>query len=201
MSSWETLRTFIAVPLPEEVTTQLSKVQQQLRRNAPDCVRWVASANIHLTLHFLGDVLADRVDPIREALEVVARNVQPFDFQVGGLGAFPNPRRARVIWVGIKDTTSWLALLQDTVAEAMAHLGFQRESRKFSPHLTLGRVKRDAGAAELHQLGILIEATQVGHLGTVSVEELILFQSTLKPGGAEYAPLGRFKLGSSSLAR
>ncbi len=196
MSTLETIRTFIAIPLPHELTDQLGQVQKQLRRSAPDCVRWVAPSKIHLTIYFLGDVLTDRIDPIREALTVVARNLQPFDFEVSGLGAFPNPHRARVLWVGIKDPTSWLGLLQDAVAEAMAHLGFQRETRKFSPHLTLGRVKRGTSAGELRELGAIIETTQVGILGTVTVEELILFQSTLKPGGAEYSPLGHFELRS-----
>jgi RNA 2',3'-cyclic 3'-phosphodiesterase len=195
MSSFETLRTFIAIPLPADVTAQLGKVQQQLRRSAPDCVRWVAPSSIHLTLHFLGDVLPERVVPIREALTIVARNVHPFDFQVGGLGAFPNARRARVLWVGIADPTAWLALLQDAVAEAMTHLGFERETRTFSPHLTLGRVNRNASAEELRDLGAVVEATQVGELGTVTVEELILYQSILRPGGAEYSPLAHFSLG------
>lgn len=195
MSTLETLRTFIAVPLPDHVSGQLSKVQQQLRRSAPDCVRWVAPANIHLTLHFLGDILTGRVDPLREALTVVARNLQPFEIQVRGLGAFPNARRARVIWVGIDDTTSWLALLHETVGEAITHLGFSPETRAFSPHLTLGRVKREAGVTDLRDLGAVIEATEVGLLGTVTVEEVVLFQSTLSRGGADYTPLARSRLG------
>lgn len=196
MPHLETLRTFIAVPLSDEIAQELDKVQRRLRRSAPepDCVRWVAPSSIHLTLQFLGDVLADRVDPIREALHAVARNVDPFEIRIQDLGAFPNTRRPRVVWVGIADSTSWLALLQAAVGEAMTHLGFQPDARPFSPHLTLGRVKRGASALQTRELGAVIEATGVGLLGTVIVKEVILFQSTLKPGGAEYTPLGCFKL-------
>jgi RNA 2',3'-cyclic 3'-phosphodiesterase len=190
----ETLRAFIAAPLPDEITGQLGRVQRQLRRSVPECVRWVEPSNIHLTLYFLGDVLTEHLSPIREALTVVTRNLQPFDFGVEGLGAFPSPHRARVVWVGIQDPSSWLALLHEAVVEAMAHLGFERETRKFSPHLTLGRIKRGTGAQELRELGAVIEASQVGVLGTATLEELILYQSTLKPDGAEYSPLAHFRL-------
>lgn len=190
----ETLRTFIAVPLSDDIIRELDKMQRHIRHSAPDCVRWVTPPNIHLTLQFLGDVLLERLSLVREALTVVARNMQPFEIQVKGLGAFPNTRHPRVVWVGVEDTTSWLALLQTTVEEAMARLGFQPETRAFSPHLTLGRVNRGVATRTASELGAVLEATDVGLLGTMKIEEVILFQSTLKPHGAEYTPLARFHL-------
>ncbi len=138
-----TLRTFVALPLPTEIHQALKALQDRLKRHAvlrpapTGVVRWVDPESIHLTLHFLGDILPERVEPIKTALTVVARNVQPFAFQTGTLGAFPNLNRPQVIWVGVQDPTSWLTLLHAAVNEALASLGFQPEQRHFSPHLTL----------------------------------------------------------------
>jgi len=191
----ETLRTFIAVPLSRTVTQELDKLQHRLMRACPArAVRWVPAENIHLTMHFLGDILPERVDPIKEALTVVGRNVPPFDFTAGQLGAFPNTRRPRVIWVGVSDTEFWLALLHETVNESMERLGFQREARRFSPHLTLGRIHRRASPEDARNVGNTLSATKVGILGIVPVETLILFQSVLRPSGAQYKPLATFRL-------
>lgn len=197
MSQLETVRTFVAVPISAEVAAALDRIQRKLKRAGPDSVRWVDPAGVHLTIHFLGDVLTDRIAPIKEALGVVARNVPPFEFRVAHLGAFPNANRPRVVWVGVEDTTSWLALLHQAVNEALAKLGFQPEQRAFSPHLTLGRVRRSARAGEVRALGEVIAHTDIGILGTVTVETLILFQSTLSRQGAVYEPLGIFELGAS----
>lgn len=191
----ETLRTFIAIPLSRAVTQELDKLQRRLRRACPArAVRWVHAENIHLTMHFLGDILPERIDPIKEALTVVGRNVPPFSFTVGQLGAFPSTNRPRVIWVGVSDTESWLALLHEAVNESMGRLGFQREARRFSPHLTLGRIQRRAGPEDVRNVGKALSATEVGTLGIVPVEALILFRSVLRPSGAEYRPLATFKL-------
>lgn len=191
----ETYRTFIAAPLAPPVIQALDTLQTQLKRACPHrTVRWVPADHIHLTLHFLGDILPSRVDPVKAALQVVARNVPPFAFEAKGLGAFPNLSRPRVIWVGVQDETSWLALLHEAVNEAMTRLGFERERRRFSPHLTLGRVQRRASRAEAQSIGEVIEATHVDTLGANPVETLVLFRSILQPTGAEYTPLAQFRL-------
>lgn len=194
----QTLRAFIAVPLSATVTEELGKLQQQLSRACPArTVRWIPAKNIHLTLHFLGDILPERIDPIKEALGVVARNVPPFAFTAGQLGAFPNANRPRVVWVGVEDTSSWLLLLHEAVNESLERIGFQRETRRFSPHLTLGRIYRRASQEDVGEVGKVISATEVGTLGTVQTETVIFFQSVLKPSGAEYTPLATFKLGQA----
>jgi 2'-5' RNA ligase len=199
MPTPEILRTFIAVPLSEEVIRQLENLERQLKRTTPDrAVSWVKPTHIHVTLSFLGDVLIDRIEPIKRALTVVARHVQPFEYQAGGLGAFPNATRPRVLWVGVQDPTSWLHLLQEAVAEALSNIGFERESRPFSPHLTLGRVRRNASREEVQALGKVLSQTHVDTLGSVSVEALIFFKSELKPSGAVYTPLATFALEETS---
>ena len=197
-----TLRTFVAIPLSAEVHRALGTLQNRLKHHAvlrlapTGVVRWVDPESIHLTLRFLGDILPERVEPIKMALTVVARNVPSFEFQTGTLGVFPNLNRPQVIWAGVQDPTSWLALLHAAVNEALASLGFQPEQRRFSPHLTLGRVQRNASHSDLHAVGEVIAGTPVGALGNVAATELIFFQSVLRPTGAEYTALGKFTLGS-----
>ncbi len=176
---------------------KLTHLQQRLKRHCPEgAVRWVAPSGIHLTLHFLGDILTERVEPARAALSAVARNAASpgLTFEVQGLGAFPNLKRPRVIWVGVKDPTSRIALLHQAVNEALAAVGFTPETRPFSPHLTLGRVRRQAGSADAGTLGRIVAESDIGTLGSVPVHEMVLFQSELRPSGAVYTPLQTFNL-------
>jgi 2'-5' RNA ligase len=197
MAQPETLRTFIAIPLSPLVIAKLGDAQRALRRKCSEqAVSWVKPENIHLTLFFLGDILPERQSPVEAALSVVARNVRPFTFSVQGAGAFPNLNRPRVIWVGLEEPTGQLALLHRAVNEAMANVGFQPEDRRFSPHLTLGRVRQQASREEAQAVGEALRQVEVGHLGDVIVEELIFFRSVLKSSGAEYTPLARFAIGN-----
>jgi RNA 2',3'-cyclic 3'-phosphodiesterase len=202
-----TLRTFVALPLSQEIHTKLEQLQRRLERHCPEgAVRWVTPSGIHLTLHFLGDILPERVEPVRAALAAVAHNIAPqsgeapqtvetrLAFQVGELGAFPNLNRPRVIWVGVQDPDSRIALLHQAVGEALASVGFTPEKREFSPHLTLGRVGRQANATDVRTLGKIVAETETGTLGSVPVQEIIFFQSVLKPSGAIYTPLHTFSL-------
>jgi 2'-5' RNA ligase len=195
MPNAETMRTFIAVPLSEEVIAGIDAVQRSLKRRVPDgAVRWVRPKSIHLTLFFLGDILPNRVKPVQDALSTIARHMPPFDFRAAGLGVFPNLRRPRVIWVGVEDASGGLSLLHDAINEAMVNIGFAPDNRRFSPHLTLGRVRRRASRRDVGSLADTIANTEVGQLGTVAVRSLIFFQSVLKPTGAEYTALDTFDL-------
>ena len=192
----ETIRAFIAVPLPEPLLAELGRVQRKLERKVPPrSVRWVRAEGIHLTLKFLGDTLTEKLPEIKAALAAVARNGPPCSFTVGGLGCFPNPRRARVVWVGVQEQTGKLAVLQDAIEEVMAPFGYPPEGRGFSPHLTLGRAHRRASREDKARIGEVVAATEVGILGEVAVDHFALIRSVLKPTGAEYTTLESFRLG------
>ncbi|MFP4394117.1 MAG: RNA 2',3'-cyclic phosphodiesterase [Anaerolineales bacterium] len=196
MAQSQTIRTFIALPLSEEITRQLGEIQSVLSRRCPHrSVRWVEPERIHLTLFFLGDIVLALRPQVEEALGVVARNVAPFTFEAAGLGAFPRMSRPRVLWVGIEDPTRRLALLHQAVNDAMEAVGFERETRPFSPHLTLGRVRRGASRRDVQQVGEIVQETEVGRLGEAPVSEMIFFRSILKSTGAEYIILKTFALG------
>jgi RNA 2',3'-cyclic 3'-phosphodiesterase len=192
------IRAFIAIELSDDIHHRLDDVEHQIQSRAGEtarrAVRWVAAENIHLTLKFLGDVSTDQLTPITGLLAEVAASYPGLDLTIGGSGAFPNARRPRVVWVGCEGSPV-LGRLQKAVDQAMDRLGYPREERPFSPHLTLGRVNENARGDELAQLVRALGETHVGELGRVKVETFHLFKSELHPGGAVYTRLNTFRLG------
>jgi 2'-5' RNA ligase len=193
----ETFRTFIAIPLPATLLNRLTALQQQLERQIPPrSVRWVRPEGIHLTLKFLGDTPTEKLPDIKQALAAVARHAPPCAFTAEGLGCFPNPRRPRVVWVGVHEPTGRLEALQSAIEEVMDPLGYPPEKRGFSPHLTLGRMGRRASPGDAAQVGEIVASTTVGQLAEVTADRFALIRSVLKPTGAEYTALQEFLLSS-----
>jgi len=191
----EKIRTFIAIELDESVKDGLAKLQERLKGKAPQgSVRWVRLEGIHLTLKFLGDVPADQIEEITRALQKSCQGFAPFSLSCGGLGCFPNLKRPRVVWVGIQEETGTLAQLQKAIEENVAPLGYPTERRKFSPHLTLGRVQKRAGSGDRRRLGELVEASEIGILGQMEVRSVNLMRSDLRPSGAVYTRLAEVEL-------
>jgi 2'-5' RNA ligase len=197
----ETIRAFIAVPLSDTLLKQLGDLQHRLEGRVPHrSVRWVRPEGIHLTLKFLGDTPTEKLPGIKRALETVARHAPACTFTVGELGCFPNPRRPRVVWVGVQEPTGRLAALQDAVEEVLAPFGYRPEGRGFTPHLTLGRVRRKVSRSDAARVGEAVAAVtetvaKVGQLAQVPADRFELIRSVLKPTGAEYTTLEEFVLG------
>jgi 2'-5' RNA ligase len=189
------IRLFIAIPLPESLLKRLADVQYRLQGKVPhQSVRWARSGGIHLTLKFLGDTPTEKVPTITEALTVVGRNAPPCALVVEGLGCFPNLRRPRVLWVGVNEPTGRLEALQKAVEEATTSLGYKPERHSFTPHLTLGRVRRGTSRRDEREIAEAIEGTSVDQLAEFTVDRFELIRSDLKPTGAEYIPLETFLL-------
>jgi 2'-5' RNA ligase len=183
------LRAFIAVEIPPEIHKAIESKTAPLRAALDSSlVRWVTTSNIHLTLKFLGDVSPANVEMLSQMLSVEVSQHTTFALKFGGLGAFPNPRRPRVIWIGIQAPVG-LEALQHGIEAATATLGYPSEERPFSPHLTIGRVKQNTGGADIQKIRAALEETQVGSLGTAQVSAVHLFKSDLKPTGAIYMRL------------
>jgi 2'-5' RNA ligase len=188
-----TIRSFIAIDLSPAIRSGLCSVSQQLGRET-HAVRWVAPESIHLTLKFLGEIDTAGLPTLQNALTAEAGQHTAFEIRVGGLGAFPNLRRARTVWVGVQAPPD-LAALQTGIEAATRPLGYPAEDRPFSPHLTLGRVSRYATPDEVARLGDLLGRTKVAELGTVQVGTVTLFKSELRPSGAVYTVLIQAALG------
>ena len=190
------IRAFIAIELTAEIQKRLDEISAAFKQQLNGVpVRWVSAGNIHLTLKFLGDVSVATLKLLTDILKTEIGTHRPFEVSVGGAGAFPNNRRPRVIWVGV-EAPSDLAVVQSGVETAMARLGYPREDRPFSPHLTLGRVSRNATSDDTPALTEFLQSSRVGFLGAACVQEICLFRSDLQPSGAVYtriftAPLGQ----------
>ena len=159
-------------------------------------IRWVAPHQHHFTLKVLGEIPASRVAAAGEALDAAARGLPPFDLELVGLGAFPLQGPPRVVWAGCGAGREALVASAAAVEETFAAAGFPRESRPFSPHLTLGRVKdpRSIPARPFREALAREEATR---FGTVAARELVLFRSDLSPAGPTYTPLAKAALRAS----
>ena len=198
------IRTFVAVELQHDLLHAIARRQDQLKeginaelRKAGSEARlqWVRPESIHLTLKFLGDVDERRIDPLCRALTEAVSGLEPFSVQAHGVGVFPDLRMPRVLWVGLSDSDHQssrqsLTHLAQEVDRAFHGLGFPSESRPFSPHLTLARIKerpREMGHV-LRESGLLLSSAP---LGTIDVSAVALMKSVLQPSGALYTALCR----------
>lgn len=190
------VRTFIAIELDETIKDALADLQEQLKAKSPQSsVRWVRPEGIHLTLKFLGDVPANRIEEVQRALTQAGVGFPSFPFSVGGLGCFPNSRRPSVIWVGVQEESGTLPRLQKAVEDAMEKVGFPPEGRRFHAHLTLGRTQRQASSGDVRRLGQLVSETDIGEsLGQMEARIVSLMKSDLKPTGAVYTQLAAVRL-------
>ena len=181
----QTIRSFIAIELPEAVGSLLGKVQQNLRALHLKA-GWVHPQNIHLTLKFLGNITTADIDKVGMAMKAAAEDFKPFTLTVGGIGFFPGIKRPRVIWVGVGGQTQALFALQRSLEDRLAAAGFPKERRSFKGHLTLGRFRKGPDSAAISR--VIQEYTDIGK-EEFNTRQIVLFKSELKPSGAVYSQL------------
>ena len=184
----EKKRLFVAISLAEEIRNELARVQQTLKPFARD-VKWVKIDNVHVTLKFLGYVEFEKIDAIKKTLAASSEGHGAFEILVKGVGFFPNERRPAVFWAGMESPE--LLALQSRVEDSAVPLGFEKEERPCSPHLTLARFREPAGL-----LHLVREAAQFSEreFGKMIADHLTLYESTLRPQGPIYTPLEQFRL-------
>ncbi|HEY3013180.1 MAG TPA: RNA 2',3'-cyclic phosphodiesterase [Gemmatimonadales bacterium] len=174
------MRLFAAVPIPEPAREQILKLLGHLRDGGWP-VRWVHDEGVHMTLKFFGEVGAERLDVIVEALRFAAAGAGPLALRLGELGAFPSRSRPRILWVGIEAPPS-LELLQDRIERGCEAIGFPPEGAPFQPHVTLGRVRE---GQRLPPRGLDDHAEVFDPVQFVA-QELVLYESVLTTGGPRY---------------
>lgn len=179
------IRAFVGVRIDPNVAQKISELQSQLKGSVKG-IRWVRRENIHFTLKFLGPVKEERIEGITEVLQQTLRPISRVPIIARGIGVFPDIKKARVLWVGLEGKS--LAPLAMDVENALEPLGFTQEKRAFKPHLTIGRWRDFSGP--LKGLKEEIERWKDYDFGESWVEEVVFFQSVLKPQGAVYSPLG-----------
>jgi 2'-5' RNA ligase len=181
----ELIRCFVAVEISPSARAQLGDLLRQLGRS-PGPVRWGKPDQMHLTLAFLGEVPQTFVDAVTQILGPVVTRFRRVDARLSGLGAFPNAKRARIVWAGIGQGRDEVCALQAGVVAALKTVGFQPEPRPFSPHLTIGWVKIPADVGSAVQARFESDSFTVGRV--------VLFRSVLQPAGPVYSVLAEFPL-------
>jgi len=182
----EQVRSFIAIELPDELKVGLSQLEARLRLGEQPWVKWVDPNSIHLTLKFLGGIDVDRIGEITRAIEEATQGIAPFHLEVKDLGVFPNLRRVQVVWVGISGEVDKLVQLQRRIDSNLALLGFASETRPFTPHLTLARLRNWASLDERQRFGQLIASTSFEAAYTIEADSISLMRSQLTREGAIY---------------
>jgi 2'-5' RNA ligase len=185
----EELRLFIACELPEEWLNALRDVSRALSRAGLGYLRWVRPEGIHLTLKFLGEVGRHLLPDLETAMRDACAGRKPFRLALGDIGTFGGRRGVRVVWVGVGGDLDALRALQKGVDDQVSALGFAREIRPFSPHLTLARVPETAPSDTGARVAAALRATKLPPAQPFDVAELSLVRSQLGPGGARYTRL------------
>jgi 2'-5' RNA ligase len=183
------IRTFVCIEIPTSIKQRIEELENGLR-GIDAQVSWVKASNVHLTLKFLGGVGEDRIEAVSAAAGRAARATGPFEVVVGGAGCFPSPRSPRVLWVGLTVLPQELVRLHDSLEAEMHSLGFEREGRRFAPHLTIGRLRSPRNGAALVQKLIEIGFEPESYVAN----DLIVMRSELKPTGSIYTPISVVRL-------
>ena len=184
------IRTFIAVPASASLRQAAKKLAEALRPAAGD-VKWVAPENLHWTLQFLGDVDQLEIPAVCSAVSTAVADVDSFDLEARGAGAFPAPDRPRTLWLGAGAGAQAMVALHDAIQRKLDKLGYRGEHRRFVPHITLGRAGRNAPPRPLvRELAALAEFDG----GSMLVDEVTVFASKLAPDGPQYEVLARAPL-------
>jgi len=185
-----TVRTFIAVETDPSIRAAVVRLQGELDARSIEA-RWTPPENLHLTLKFLGEVADTLLPHVCEVAHQVAGEVAPFTVTAEGLGTFGSPRRPRIIWCGFAGEAVSLVRLHDRLDELLAPLGVPGEGRRYTPHLTVGRVRARSGPGVSTEV-LAPYASWSG--GSQHVEQIVVFSSQLGRGGARYETLARCPL-------
>jgi len=190
----EKLRLFIAIQIPDPVRDEIIRVQQELQPLVPrNVARWTRSDQFHLTLRFLGDVPADGVEDLKKSVGAVCRGAWPLSLRAEGVGFFPNPRSARVIWVGINDGKGRLVDLQQQIETAVRPFSPEPGGKNFTGHVTLGRLKNPR-PADTRGLAARAQSLEKRLFGEWTAGEIEIIRSELSSTGARYTSLAVFRL-------
>lgn len=182
------LRCFIAIDV--EKTDKIEKFWKEINEAGAD-LKMVEMENLHITLKFLGSTDEKKIDEIESVMRRSTEGMQPFVVKLKGVGFFPNERKIRVIWIGIEDEGKLVKIAKD-MEEGLARIGFSREEKEFSPHLTIARVKSQKRKEELLRI---IDKYRRFEFGEIEVSNIRLKKSELTPKGPIYTTLREVKLG------
>lgn len=186
------IRTFIAIDPGKPIRDRLVSLQENMARAGAE-VKWVGANNMHVTLLFLGEVDAREIPSICKAVEAGVQHLSSFEMSMEGTGCFPNPRRPRVLWVGIGKGVEAVTAVHDAIEKPLLELGcYRREERRYNPHITLGRIRSEHPSNKLTES---LAKYQNWTAGETRVDEVQVMSSELTSDGPSYTVMSRAKLG------
>ena len=187
------LRTFIAVSLSASILAGIEKLMRTFQNDWGE-VRWVEPKNLHVTLKFLGDISLNDLPQLIHAVTQCARRTYSFDLTFQGIGTFPNWESPKTIWIGCREGSEELIRLAETINEGLFSLGYPKEARRFSPHLTIGRCKKLVKKKPVQELMPVFDEQRDRLFGSCSVSEVQIFSSELTRQGPIYDELAAIPL-------
>jgi RNA 2',3'-cyclic 3'-phosphodiesterase len=187
------MRTFIAIPFNQTIIQKMIEIRKELKSGITKGVTWAEPSKTHLTLKFLGEIDVNQVVQINKALARVGQATSCFEISCTGIGCFPNFQQPRVVWVGIKHEEK-LYTLQSLIENECYSAGIPQEEKKFSPHLTLGRIRENLPSSDLEYLQEIAKREQESEPVSLNVNEIVLFRSQLTQTGPVYTQISVFKL-------
>lgn len=182
------IRAFIAVEIDRSLKQKISELISKLKKSDTN-IKWVNENQIHFTLKFLGNIEENKVQAISAVLKSITSHSKEFALTLSGIGAFPDMKRPRVIWIGADKGAEELKSLSSKIEIELEKIGFKKEKREFKSHLTLGRVRENRDSDHF----LKMQKWSLS-LGETKINKLILFQSTLTPKGAIYTPLSEYPM-------
>ncbi|MHA1964372.1 MAG: RNA 2',3'-cyclic phosphodiesterase [Candidatus Thorarchaeota archaeon] len=179
-----TVRAFLSIDIEDQsLLSQIRNVQQKLDLTAAK-MKIVKSENIHFTLHFFGDTLLTRLDQIQMCLDRI--EIDPFEIEVVGVGAFPNKRRPRIIWIGVTHNTSRILNLKNEIDSLLKEIDYQPEKRKYTPHATIARVRH---VKDSKRIADNLDSLAAEVIGRMVITKISMMKSTLTSSGPIYETL------------
>jgi 2'-5' RNA ligase len=188
----EKIRTFIAINLDPQTKAYLKGIQDILL-STDVSVKWVEIENLHLTLKFLGGVERERLEEVKKTTFDLLKDIECFKIVLGGIGAFPNSKRPKVVWIGVEEGINTLKDIFERLDKGLRRLGFSAEEKGFTPHLTLGRVRSFHNIERLSKALLQVRTEPK----VVDVSTIDIMKSQLTPKGPIYSVLGQIQLKSS----
>lgn len=187
------VRTFIAIEIPEEIKKELSSIQNELKKSSGkvSSVSWARIETTHLTLKFLGDVPEEKIRATEEALRLSTRGIKAFSVSITGLGGFPNLENPRVLFAGTFESAE-LKNLHAAIEGSLYAIGFEKDEKPFTPHLTLARIK---SPFEGKKLSKAIKELRTDIKADFIADSVILFKSEIDSKGAVHTPIAKIILG------
>ena len=186
-------RVFVAIKISDKAKREVSSYIKTLEDGFKNLrVGWVKDEKLHLTLKFLGDIEDEKLLSLENAVRQVSQDISNFKLKISEIGVFPNPRKPRILWLGIEDAGNNLSKAKKSLEEKCSKFGINKEKRNFKPHLTIARIRQSQKSKKLVKTHLQNKFEPV----EFEVSEIVIYESKLLPTGSVYSVLAEYKLGN-----